>query len=70
MQGRWGEPPPARGAGPRRAAGVRGRLGERERGGRGAHLEDPNSVDHRLQDLGHHRGREREVGEEVGAGLL
>jgi hypothetical protein len=34
--------------------------GERERGrGRGAHLRDPNSSDHRLQDLGHHGERER-----------
>jgi hypothetical protein len=38
---------------------------ERERGrGRGeAHLEDPNSSDLRLQTLGHHGEREREVGE-------
>jgi hypothetical protein len=32
---------------------------ERERE-RGAHLGDPNSSDHRLQDLGHHEERERE----------
>jgi hypothetical protein len=32
------------------------REGERERG---AHLGDPNSGDHRLQDLGHHGERER-----------
>jgi hypothetical protein len=32
--------------------------GKRERE-RGAHLRDPNSGDHRLQDLGHHGGRER-----------
>jgi hypothetical protein len=38
--------------------------GKRERGrgeGRGAHLGDPNSSDHRLQDLWHHE--EREMGE-------
>jgi hypothetical protein len=39
------------------------REGERERG---AHLGDPNSGDHRLQDLGHHGERER-VGREVAA---
>jgi hypothetical protein len=33
--------------------------GERGGEGRGAHLGDPNSGDHRLQDLGHHGERER-----------
>jgi hypothetical protein len=38
--------------------------GEREREGEGeAHLGDPNSGDHRLQNLGHHGEREGEVGE-------
>jgi hypothetical protein len=37
----------------------RGRGRERRREGRGAHLGDPNSGDHRLQNLGHHGGRER-----------
>jgi hypothetical protein len=55
----------ARGQGAR--AGRKGG-GGRERGrgkGRGgeAHLGDPNSGDHRLQTLGHHREREGEVGE-------
>jgi hypothetical protein len=39
--------------------------GKRERE-RGVHLGDPNSSDHRLQDLGHHRKRERS-GREVAA---
>jgi hypothetical protein len=39
---------------------------EREGEGRGAHLGDPNSGDHRLQDLGHHEERER-GGREVAA---
>jgi hypothetical protein len=48
--------------------GKREREKEREREReRGAHLDDPNSSDHRLQDLGHHeeREREREVGERL-----
>jgi hypothetical protein len=41
--------------------------GKRERGReRGTHLGDPNSGDHRLQTLGHHGEREREVGEGEG----
>jgi hypothetical protein len=42
---------------------------EEEEGGRekGAHHGDPNSCDHRLQNLGHHRERERGEGEEVAA---
>jgi hypothetical protein len=72
-RGRSGAAPP----GPRPRRGVRaqgenrGRAGEergggeeervREREGRGAHLGDPNSDDHRLQDLGDHG--EREMGE-------
>jgi hypothetical protein len=49
----------AAGGGARREQGVH-REEEREGGreregeGRGAHLGDPNSGDHRLQDLGHH----------------
>jgi hypothetical protein len=39
--------------------GGRGRGRERRREGRGAHLGDPNSGDHRLQNLGHHGERER-----------
>jgi hypothetical protein len=44
----------------------RGRGRKREGEGRGAHLGDPNSGDHRLQDLGHHEERER-GGREVAA---
>jgi hypothetical protein len=56
-----------RGAGREAARGRRRGGGgeEREGEGRGAHLRDPNSSDHRLQDLGHHREREREVRERL-----
>jgi hypothetical protein len=44
---------------------TRGRTGEERGGGeeerereRGAHLGDPNSGDHRIQNLGHHEERE------------
>jgi hypothetical protein len=37
---------------------------ERRRQERIAHLGDPNSGDHCLQNLGHHGEGEREVGEE------
>jgi hypothetical protein len=46
------------GAGARREEERGGGGEEREGEGRGAHLEDPNSGDHRLQDLGHHGERE------------
>jgi hypothetical protein len=45
--------------GARREGKGRKRKREREEE-RGAHLRDPNSGDHRLQDLGHHEERERE----------
>jgi hypothetical protein len=46
-------------AGKGRGGGGRGRE-RRRRKGRGAHLGDPNSGDHCLQNLGHHGGeRER-----------
>jgi hypothetical protein len=52
----------AMGVGGRQEEDRRGGEEERGRGdGRGAHLGDPNSGDHRLQDLGHHGEREREV---------
>jgi hypothetical protein len=58
----------ARGAGREAARGRRrGEGGEREKGrGREIHLGDPNFGDHRLQTLGHHGGREREVEEGEG----
>jgi hypothetical protein len=73
---RWGQGVTGEGARRGRAAGGRTRRGqgcagkekgrrgeEREGEGRGAHLGDPNSSDHRLQNLGHHGEKEREMGE-------
>jgi hypothetical protein len=56
----------ARGHGRAHGQGEEERVGEGEREGEGrggeAHLEDPNSGNHRFQTLGHHGEREREVG--------
>jgi hypothetical protein len=56
----------AAGEGARRGRGLPGRGARWEQGAAGKKTGDPNSGDHRLQDLGHHGKRER-GGEEVAA---